>query len=333
MTDTPPTEEPNPKREPMTSRQVISRAVIRARSHVPIVGMLALFAGIEPSVYVRSVATDGRAVLCSERYLTSAPLPDSSVVLLHGVLHAALLHVPRQGDRDPLLWNVAADIVVNGILAPLLAMRDIRGHAEYVLPEGSPCDPALSSLTVEEVYDRLRERGGAPDLPLVLRDLHTPKSPPGEETTAFWRDAWRRARARTGDAWPWLRFGKPGAELAPFLELSEQPTELPAPAFPDPRAVLKRSADEDRIALPEDPFALDSLLAALAERADTAEEGGRAFAWLVGATTPEWVQIFAADLFVRLRPLGQVAVLAQSVQQSKPLQTFLRDYTALLAYE
>ena len=34
-------------------------------------------------------------------------------VLEHEVLHAALGHLERQGDRNQFLWNLACDIVVN----------------------------------------------------------------------------------------------------------------------------------------------------------------------------------------------------------------------------
>ncbi|MFN9979518.1 MAG: DUF2201 family putative metallopeptidase, partial [bacterium] len=37
-------------------------------------------------------------------------------MLVHELLHAALLHSSRNGGRDPELWNVAADIVINGII-------------------------------------------------------------------------------------------------------------------------------------------------------------------------------------------------------------------------
>jgi len=34
-------------------------------------------------------------------------------LLCHEVLHLALQHIPRCGDRDPLIWNISADLKVN----------------------------------------------------------------------------------------------------------------------------------------------------------------------------------------------------------------------------
>lgn len=65
-------------------------------------------------------------------------------VLAHEMLHAALRHGQRVGPRDPYLWNVATDYVINGWLVEL-------GVGE--LPEDVLYDPALKGRSSEEVYD------------------------------------------------------------------------------------------------------------------------------------------------------------------------------------
>lgn len=67
-------------------------------------------------------------------------------VLAHEMLHAALRHGERRGPRDPLLFNVAADYVVNGWLVEM-RVGD--------MPEGLLHDPETKGLSVEEVYDRI----------------------------------------------------------------------------------------------------------------------------------------------------------------------------------
>jgi predicted metal-dependent peptidase len=67
-------------------------------------------------------------------------------VLAHEMLHAALRHGGRCGARDPYLFNVAADYVVNGWLLEM-------GVGE--MPEGLLHDPQLNGLSAEEVYDRI----------------------------------------------------------------------------------------------------------------------------------------------------------------------------------
>ncbi|MFJ8077395.1 hypothetical protein ACIQ7Q_26540 [Streptomyces sp. NPDC096176] len=67
-------------------------------------------------------------------------------ILAHEMLHAALRHGERAGARDPFLFNVAADYVVNDWLVQM-RVGD--------MPEGLLYDPELRDLSVEEVYDRI----------------------------------------------------------------------------------------------------------------------------------------------------------------------------------
>ncbi|WP_256916464.1 vWA domain-containing protein [Streptomyces hilarionis] len=67
-------------------------------------------------------------------------------VLAHEMLHAALRHGDRCGARDPYLFNVACDYVINGWL---------REMQVGVMPEGLLYDAQLAGLSAEEVYDRI----------------------------------------------------------------------------------------------------------------------------------------------------------------------------------
>lgn len=67
-------------------------------------------------------------------------------VLAHEYLHAALCHEQRLGGRDPELWNVACDYVINQWL------RDMEVGS---MPEGLLFDPELKGLSAESVYDLL----------------------------------------------------------------------------------------------------------------------------------------------------------------------------------
>ncbi|MFC8099673.1 hypothetical protein [Streptomyces sp. NPDC057363] len=81
-------------------------------------------------------------------------------VLAHEMLHAALRHGDRCGTRDPYLFNVACDYVINGWLVEMQV---------GTMPEGLLHDPELTGLSAEEVYDRV-----AGDL-RRMRRLSTPR--------------------------------------------------------------------------------------------------------------------------------------------------------------
>ncbi|MFE3498188.1 hypothetical protein ACFXPX_08050 [Kitasatospora sp. NPDC059146] len=67
-------------------------------------------------------------------------------ILGHEILHAALRHGERRGGRDPFLFNVAADYVINGWLLEMNVGE---------MPDGLLHDPQLKGLSAEEVYDRI----------------------------------------------------------------------------------------------------------------------------------------------------------------------------------
>jgi predicted metal-dependent peptidase len=67
-------------------------------------------------------------------------------VIAHELLHAALRHDTRAGGRDPWLWNVACDYVINGWLTEM-SVGEPPGTALY--------DPTLRGKSAEEVYEEI----------------------------------------------------------------------------------------------------------------------------------------------------------------------------------
>jgi predicted metal-dependent peptidase len=122
---------------------------------------LTLQARIEVSKDIPTAATDGNNIYVNPQFFAKMTLPEQTGVLLHEVLHAALLHVPRRGSRDPKIWNIAADIVVNGIIT----------DEGYALPEGGIHDARLKHFGVEEVYEKLIEEAPTVNVTLFSDDL------------------------------------------------------------------------------------------------------------------------------------------------------------------
>lgn len=67
-------------------------------------------------------------------------------VLAHEFLHAGLMHHERREGRDPYLWNVACDYVINGWLREM-------GVGE--MPDQGLYDESLKDVSAEELYDRI----------------------------------------------------------------------------------------------------------------------------------------------------------------------------------
>ena len=97
--------------------RIISASLLRLRMKSPFFATLALFTHFRATESISTAATDGENIFINPDYVRSLPKAQVDGLLLHEVLHAALLHVFRRGAREPLRWNIAADILVNGMIA------------------------------------------------------------------------------------------------------------------------------------------------------------------------------------------------------------------------
>jgi predicted metal-dependent peptidase len=181
----------------------ISASQIRLAERHPFFAALLLMAPVEITERVPTAATDGRHLFFNPAFMAELPSAQLDGLVVHELLHCALLHLPRRGEREPLLWNVAADIHINGMI------RDLPG---LDLPPGGVEEPRLARLCVEEIYVKLAKSKSVSKLKLVDL-LDTPAGGGGagrggssnggsasedaaaEELGTFWADAIHRAMA------------------------------------------------------------------------------------------------------------------------------------------
>ena len=138
----------------------LSASIFRLTSAAPFFAALARYARLESSLEIPTAATDGISIFWNPSFLRSISKLERDAVLLHEVLHCALSHVTRRGMREPRLWNVACDIVVNGLIA---------AEGTFNLPREHIREPKLEHLAVEEVYALLQNQ--KPQLELLMPDL------------------------------------------------------------------------------------------------------------------------------------------------------------------
>ncbi|WP_405150542.1 hypothetical protein OG589_18010 [Sphaerisporangium sp. NBC_01403] len=121
-------------------------------SSYPLLGALASGMKIVADVdvarawHISIAAVNAEAAEIYVNPLVSLKAEEWRFVLAHEMLHAALRHGERAGGRDPYIWNVAADYVINGWLMEM-------GVGD--MPEGLLFDQALAGSSAEGVYDRI----------------------------------------------------------------------------------------------------------------------------------------------------------------------------------
>ncbi len=91
-------------------------------------------------------------VTAGEIYVNPAAglsLEEWKFVLAHEYLHAGLQHHARRNGRDPYLWNIACDFVINGWLHEMQI---------GIMPQnGLMYDETLKNQSAEEIYDTLTD--------------------------------------------------------------------------------------------------------------------------------------------------------------------------------
>lgn len=166
----------------------ITAAILQLRTRSPFFATLILFARTLQTETVPTAATDGRDIFLNIAFWNNLTPQQRVGLMAHEVLHAALLHVFRRGPRDALVWNIAADIVVNGI---------ILSQPGFELPAGHLREKTLERLSVEEVYHLLLTNPDKYILSLGIVDLLLPSGPEGKEGTGLaehWRHALQQAQ-------------------------------------------------------------------------------------------------------------------------------------------
>ena len=106
--------------------------------------LLFRLAGKETSS-VETMATDGVSLFYNPAFVDTLAASELVGVLAHEVLHPALQHHTRRGNRSPNRWNEACDYAIN----PLVL------DAGLSLPKGVLVDKRFRGMSAERIYNLL----------------------------------------------------------------------------------------------------------------------------------------------------------------------------------
>lgn len=94
-----------------------------------------------------TAAVDGRRMWYNPKFINSLDKDENMFLVGHEVLHCVFNHLCRRFDRDPKLYNMAADYVINATLV----------EAGFKMPKIGLYDEKFLNWTTEDVYDYLIE--------------------------------------------------------------------------------------------------------------------------------------------------------------------------------
>lgn len=98
---------------------------------------------------IPTACTNGKYIKFNPEFFLQLTEEERVFVLAHETLHVVFMHMSRRGSRDPMLWNVAGDFVINLLLK----------EQGFKLCDGVLYDAQYDGMSTEEVYDSLIQEG------------------------------------------------------------------------------------------------------------------------------------------------------------------------------
>jgi len=119
----------------------------------PFFGTLLFRLGGRPSNTIETMATDGVSLFYNPQFMEKLNAAELAGVLAHEVMHPALQHHTRRGDRDHKRWNIACDYAINPMLL----------DAGLTLPKDVLVDHRFRGMSAERIYNLVEEQETAQD--------------------------------------------------------------------------------------------------------------------------------------------------------------------------
>lgn len=148
----------------------------------PFFGQLALRLTLTPSdrKWCPTAATDGKKFYYNPAFITELDDKENVFLVAHELGHCIYEHFMRRGGRDPMLFNIAGDYIINNTLdTEIVSKGDYARVITYVKPY---LNHKYDGWTTEEVYDDLQQQqdaGGKPEEDGDLIDVHIDMSGAG----------------------------------------------------------------------------------------------------------------------------------------------------------
>ncbi|MBR0133572.1 MAG: hypothetical protein IJM14_10895 [Lachnospiraceae bacterium] len=146
----------------MDIREEISMGIRRFKmdmlKKLPFYGDIMMRIRVIEDETIETACTDGREIRYNPVFFAQLSKGARNYVYMHEVLHILFLHWRRISERDPYIWNIACDYVVNGTLDNIVWKMD-HEKIEFVRPAGLCVLPhKYEGEGAEELYNILVQR-------------------------------------------------------------------------------------------------------------------------------------------------------------------------------
>lgn len=130
------------------AKEKLIKARITMLLKYPFWGPLSARLVLEEAPWCQTIATDGRKFYYNSEFVLKLDDQECVFGFAHEVGHIIYEHMTRRGNRDPGLWNMAGDYIINNML-----VRENVGKTITTVP--ILVDRQYENHTADEVYDKL----------------------------------------------------------------------------------------------------------------------------------------------------------------------------------
>lgn len=171
-----PNKNPLPKlteQEEYEIAELMTRSRIQMLMAFPFFGILALHLKMVASYDIETMGTNGTILWYNPSFVKSLVEGERNFILVHEVLHAALKHIWRKGNRQDDKWNYACDFATNSIIVDFINNAESKHAKTLQLPKSGCYNRDFQNKSAEEIYDLLPDNpngGGGSGGQQVLDD-------------------------------------------------------------------------------------------------------------------------------------------------------------------
>ena len=146
----------------LTVEQKFAKAMIDLRKHRPFYSAIYEVMDKIEDENIETMGVNINQFKYNPKFIDELSYPEFLFVLLHEIGHISLMHVVRRGNRDPQLWNLAADLYVNKLIADEFSILPGKSalNGSLTMPtSGCWCESLdIDTEFTEDIYESLYEQ-------------------------------------------------------------------------------------------------------------------------------------------------------------------------------
>lgn len=137
----------------LTAEEKIIKSRIAMLRSYPFFGILALRLNIEEAESVDTIGVDGKKLYYNSEFVLSLDERELNWAMVHEIMHCALGHIWRRGDRIPLVWNYATDYAIHNFMVEYV--NEENNHNFLKMPEYGLYDEKYKDMSADKIYSIL----------------------------------------------------------------------------------------------------------------------------------------------------------------------------------